>query len=174
MVGMIVRDAKAEDARTVAEIHVDAWRTAYRDLMPADYLASLDVNERADMWARGIIRGGPAKLALAEIGGAVAGFCLYGPTRDELPDDVAEIYAVNVRPDRWRMGIGRALCEHALRQAAAREHTTMTLWVVKGNDPARRFYERLGYQPDGAERVNSQLVPIPFHEVRYRRAVPST
>jgi len=166
-----VRDAKTEDARTVAEIHVAAWRAAYRELMPADFLASLDVNERADMWAKGIIRGGPAKLAVAEIDGAVAGFCLYGPTRDELPDDVAEIYAINVAPERWRMGAGRALCEHALRQAAAREHKTMTLWVVKGNDQARHFYERLGYRPDGAERLNSQLVPIPFNEVRYRRPI---
>ncbi len=171
MVRVIVRDAKPEDARTVAEIHIAAWRAAYSELMPADYLASLDVNERADMWTRGIIRGGPAKLTLAEIDGAVAGFCVYGPTRDDLPDDVAEIYAVNVRPERWRMGAGRALCEHALRQAAEREHKTMTLWVVKGNGPAQRFYERLGYQPDGAERTNSQLVPVPFNEVRYRRSI---
>jgi len=166
-----VRDARPEDARTVAEIHIAAWRAAYRELMPADYLASLSVNERADMWTRSIIRGGPSKLAIAEVDGALAGFCSFGPARDELPDDVAEIYAVNVAPERWRLGAGRALCEHALRQAAAREHKTMTLWVVKGNDPARRFYERLGYRPDGAERTNSQLVPIPFDEVRYRRSI---
>jgi len=166
-----VRDARPEDARTVAEIHIAAWRAAYRELMPADYLASLSVNERADMWTRSIIRGGPSKLAIAEVDGALAGFCSFGPTRDELPDDFAEIYAINVAPERWRLGAGRALCEHALRQAALREHKTMSLWVVKGNDPARRFYERLGYRPDGAERANSQLVPIPFDEVRYRRLI---
>jgi len=168
---VIVRDAKAADARTVAQIHIAAWRAAYRELMPADYLASLSVEERADMWTRSIIRGGPSRLAIAEIDGALAGFCAFGPTRDALPDDVAEIYAVNVAPERWRLGAGRALCEHALRQAASREHKTMTLWVVKSNDPARRFYERLGYQPDGAERMNSQLVPVPFEEVRYRRTI---
>ena len=166
-----VRDAKPEDARTVAQIHIAAWRAAYRELMPAGYLASLSVDERADMWARSIIRGGPSRLAIAEIDGALAGFCSFGPTRDELPDDVAEIYAVNVAPEHWRLGAGRALCEHALRQAGSREHKTMTLWVVKGNDPARRFYERLGYRPDGAERTNSQLVPIPFDEIRYRRPI---
>jgi len=166
-----VRDAKPEDARTVAEIHVAAWRAAYRELMPADYLASLSVEDRADMWTRSIIRGGPSRLAIAEVDGALAGFCSFGPTRDELPEDCAEIYAINVAPERWRLGAGRALCEHALRQAALREHKTMTLWVVKGNDPARRFYERLGYRPDGAERLNSQLVPVPFDEVRYRRPI---
>ena len=171
MAQLIVREAQAADARTVAEIHVAAWRAAYRELMPADYLASLSAGERTDMWTRSIIRGGPWRLAIAEIDGALAGFCSFGPTRDELADDVAEIYAVNVAPERWRLGAGRALCEHALRQAASREHKTMTLWVVKGNDPARRFYERLGYRPDGAERVNSQLVPIPFNEVRYRRPI---
>lgn len=167
----MVRDAKPEDARTVAQIHIAAWRAAYRELMPADYLASLSVDEGADAWTRSITRGGPSRLAIAEVDGALAGFCSFGPTRDALPDDVAEIYAVNVAPERWRLGAGRALCEHALRQAAAREHRTMTLWVVKGNDAARQFYERLGYAPDGAERTNSQLVPIPFDEVRYRRPI---
>src|SRR5437868_15278964 len=103
MGNVVVREAKPADARTVAEIHIAAWRAAYRELMPSDYLASLDVNERADMWTRGIIRGGPARLALAEIDGAVAGFCLRGPTRHDLADDAAEVHAGNVAPDRWRV-----------------------------------------------------------------------
>src|SRR5437868_14259260 len=111
MGNVVVREAKPADARTVAEIHIAAWRAAYRELMPADYIASLDVNERADMWTRGIIRGGPAKLALAEMDGAVAGFCLYGPTRDGRTDDDAEIYAISVMPERWRMGAAPPLSE---------------------------------------------------------------
>ena len=47
----------------------------------------------------------------------------------------------------------------------------MTLWVVKGNDPSRRFYERLGYCADGAERTESKLTGTPFIEVRYRKKI---
>ncbi|HYL24569.1 MAG TPA: GNAT family N-acetyltransferase [Burkholderiales bacterium] len=171
MAKLTLREATRADARAIAEIHVAAWRAAYRDLMPQSYLESLSIDERARMWEKTIASAGPAQLALAEFDGELAGFCLYGPTRDREATDVAEIYAVNVHPARWRQGAGRLLCAHALREAAAREHTVMTLWVISGNGRARRFYQRLGFATDGAARINTQLVGSPFDEVRYRRAI---
>ena len=44
----------------------------------------------------------------------------------------------------------------------------MLLWVLKGNDRARRFYQRAGFTADGAEEpfdVDGVAVP----EVRYVR-----
>src|SRR6267378_4296634 len=107
MAKLILREATRADARAIADIHVTAWRAAYRDLMPQSYLESLSIDERARMWEKTIARPGPAQLALAELDGELAGFCLYGPTRDREATDVAEIYAVNVRPARWRQGAGR-------------------------------------------------------------------
>jgi ribosomal protein S18 acetylase RimI-like enzyme len=171
MAKLTLREATRADARAIAEIHVAAWRAAYFDLMPQSYLASLSIDERARMWEKTIAQPGPAHLALAELDGALAGFCLYGPTRDRGAADVAEIYAVNVHPVRWRQGAGRLLCAHALREAAVREHTAITLWVMTDNGRARRFYQRLGFAADGAARINTQLIGSPFDEVRYRRAV---
>ena len=47
----------------------------------------------------------------------------------------------------------------------------MTLWVLKGNDRARRFYERLGYAHDGAEKRDTQTIGSPLDDVRYRKAI---
>ena len=171
MASLKLRDAKPADARELAEIHVAAWRAAYRGLMPDEYLASLSVEKRTAMWETIIARPGPAKLALADLDGEIAGFCLFGPTRDDAPGDIAEIYSVNVRPDRWRQGAGRLLCEQVFREAAAREHTAMTLWVLRENERARRFYERLGYAADGAEKTDTALIGSPLHDVRYRKAI---
>jgi len=171
MAKLTLRAAKREDARAIAEIHVAAWRAAYRGLMPDDYLASLSVDERTTMWQNALGRATPAQLALAEIDGMLAGFCIYGPTRDKEPPEVAEIYAVNIHPEYWRRGAGRLLCEHALREAAAREHSAVTLWVMKGNERAAIFYERLGFAPDGALRTNADLTGHPFDEMRYRKSL---
>jgi len=61
--------------------------------------------------------------------------------------------------------------ERAMREAINREHGAMTLWVVKGNDRACRFYERLGFAPDGAARSNTRFLRTPFDELRYRKAL---
>jgi ribosomal protein S18 acetylase RimI-like enzyme len=166
-----IREANRADARAIAEIHVAAWRAAYRGHMPEEYLASLSVEQRYDRWVKAISSAGPTKITVARFGDEIAGFCSFGPTRDEAPSDIAEIYSLNVRPDRWRHGAGRLLCEHALREAAAREHSAVTLWVLKGNDGARRFYERLGYAPDGTEKTDTQLIGSPLCDVRYRKAI---
>lgn len=164
-----VREARLEDVATLAEIHVAAWRAAYRGMMPDAYLASLSVSERARRWSHAIGRPGPGKVAVAQLGDEIAGFCSFGPTRDPDSPDTAEIYSINVRPESWGRGAGWALCEHAAREAAAREHTVMTLWVLKENERARRFYERLGYAPDGAEKTDTALIGSPLNDMRYRK-----
>ena len=171
MAQIAIRTAKPGDARAIAEIHVATWRAAYRGLMPDDFLAALSVDERTAMWSTALGRPSPSQLTLVEIEGTLAAFCIYGPTRDDEPPEVAEIYALNVHPARWREGLGRALCEHAVAEAAARGHTAIALWVMTANDRARRFYERLGYAADGAARANSHLIGRAFDEVRYRKVI---
>jgi GNAT superfamily N-acetyltransferase len=76
---------------------------------------------------------------------------------DELA--VAEVHvrswvvALYVDPDRHRGGVGRLLmaeARHRLREAG---FTEALLWVLDGNDRAACFYEREGWTPDGATRV---------------------
>jgi len=164
-----IRHATAADAHAIAGIHVAGWRVAYRGLMPDSVLDAITVEQRRGFWKGVLSKPGVSKVAVGETDGAVVGFCSYGPTRDADDASVAEIYALYVEPAKWRQGFGRALCQHAEREAAAREQEAMTLWVVKGNDPSRRFYERLGYRADGAERTDSLLTGSPFVEVRYRK-----
>ncbi|NUK37491.1 GNAT family N-acetyltransferase, partial [Streptomyces lunaelactis] len=55
-------------------------------------------------------------------------------------------------------------------RAVADGFAGMLLWVLKENDRARRFYEKAGFAPDGAEEpfeVDGVAVP----EVRYARAL---
>jgi ribosomal protein S18 acetylase RimI-like enzyme len=169
--GLTLREAKATDARAIAQVHVAAWRAAYRGMMPDAYLAALSVEERVERWTNAIVHPGPAKVAVAVLDGQVAGFCSFGPTRDTDDLDVAEIYSLNIFPPLWGRGAGRMLCEHAFREAAARGHEAVTLWVLKENDRARRFYEGLGYAPDGAEKTDTALIGSPLNDVRYRKAI---
>jgi ribosomal protein S18 acetylase RimI-like enzyme len=164
-----VRAARAADAAAIAQVHVDTWRVAYRSLLPDDELRALSVGQRRGFWEGARSNPGASKVDVAEDGSGVIAFCSYGPTRDAHADGAAEIYALYVHPDKWRRGAGRLLCERAALGAAERGHDAITLWVMKGNDRACRFYERVGFAPDGSERRNARFLATPFDEVRYRR-----
>jgi GNAT superfamily N-acetyltransferase len=166
---MLVRLAMVEDAAALARVHVLAWQAAYRGLMPDAMLAELDMAERARGWhqrlAAGLATERPVWVVSEE--GSVTGFCATGPPRDpDVPAGSAEIYAINLLPEMWRKGQGRALFEHAIADLRARGHERVVLWVVSQNSRARAFYEAEGMQPDGRDQT-TQRGGAPLHEVRY-------
>jgi RimJ/RimL family protein N-acetyltransferase len=166
---MRIRLAKPEDAKPIAEVHVAAWQAAYRGLMPDSYLDELTVEKRTVLWHRALTQPSPGTLVVAENQESLVGFCFFGPTRDEDGKDksVGEIVALNVRPVSWRSGFGRALCDFVLHEAPCRNWKLVTLWVLKGNEPACRFYEALGFSLDGIARIDTKLIGAPIHELRY-------
>ncbi|CAM5299245.1 Ribosomal protein S18 acetylase RimI-like enzyme OS=Streptomyces violarus OX=67380 GN=FHS41_001284 PE=4 SV=1 [Streptomyces violarus] len=81
------------------------------------------------------------------------------------------MYAIYVHPEHLGRGTGQALLAEAVARCAAAGHGRLLLWVLKENGRARRFYERAGFEADGAEEpfeVDGVTVP----EVRYARALP--
>ena len=105
--------------------------------------------------------------------GGIAGFCGLAPSRDPDADAqaVAEIAGICLLPQYWRQGVGRALCERALAAARTQACRHVTLWVLAANDRAKRFYESLGFQPDGAAKTVKMADGSELPEVRFRLAI---
>lgn len=165
-----VRAMTPADCDRVAEIRIRGWQTAYRDLIPASYLDALSVTRDAERRRALLARGDTGVVNLvAEDDGGVTGWACHGPYRDgEVRTRDAELYALYVDPGRVGEGIGRALLDEAVRGCAAAGHARVYLWVLKGNRRARRFYERAGFEADGAEEpFEADGVAVP--EVRYVR-----
>jgi GNAT superfamily N-acetyltransferase len=82
-------------------------------------------------------------------------------------DQVGELYAIYALPEAWGTGAGRTLIRagvQALREAGYR---AAILWVLEDNPRARHFYEREGWELDGAAKEDDFL-GIRVAEVRYR------
>jgi hypothetical protein len=47
-----IRKATADDAKGIARVHVDAWKSTYRGLVSDEYLDSLSYESREQMWAK--------------------------------------------------------------------------------------------------------------------------
>jgi GNAT superfamily N-acetyltransferase len=54
-----------------------------------------------------------------------------------------------VHPRHRRHGVARALVDQAVRWAEDHRASEVVLWVADHNIPARRLYERAGFQPTG-------------------------
>ena len=58
-----------------------------------------------------------------------------------------------------------------LLRLSAAGHGSCTLWVLEQNERARHFYSELGFNPDGAVRVEAAGTAYPLREIRYRRSI---
>jgi len=162
--------ANAGDARAIAALHIASWRDAYRAELPPDYLAAIDLDERAENWRKRIAAG--TIVLLEKNGDSLAGFCACGPSRDDDADPsyAWEIENLHVAPTLRGGGIGSRLFDQA--SLLARDHGAgeLSLWVVETNVRARRFYEAHGMHADGATQRHVLAPGVSLDEVRYRLA----
>lgn len=152
-----IRPATAADAGAIAAVHVASWRETYEGLAPAEVLAALSVEERTERW-RAILSGSSQprpSVSLAMAGdGSAAGFASCGPQRSEAlarSGYAGEFSAIYILKSAQRQGVGGRLMRLMAEELRARGHEWASLWVLRHNFPARRFYERLSGRKIGVE-----------------------
>ena len=184
---VVIRAGSPADAAQVAAVQREGWFGAYEGIIPGEIIdrvtapddgARVRQSFRTRPWQRMIVA-----IADGEDAGIV-GYASFGPETDALSTPwphplsadgkdgrVAELYALYVRPAWWSTGTGRALMERVLARSAGAGYSSVTLWVLRDNRRARRFYERAGFTPDGATNVLTRLGDV--IELRYRRSLDS-
>jgi ribosomal protein S18 acetylase RimI-like enzyme len=192
---VVIRAGSVADAAQIAAVQREGWFAAYEGIIPAEIIdrvttpddgARVRQSFRIRPWQRMLVAVGAEQghlgTAGAAVGPGVVGYASFGPETDVLnapwphplstdgeDGRVAELYALYVRPAWWSTGTGRALMDRVLARSSGAGYRSITLWVLRDNQRARRFYKRAGFAPDGAINVLSRLGGV--IEVRYRRAL---
>ena len=178
---VFVRPPVESDAPELADIHISAWRAAYRGVMPAEYLAGLSPENYARGWRRNILEPRPGTFHLvAETAGGIAGFCILGPAEGAAEGGgdpnagpalgVGQLYAINVHPDWWGRGVGSTLFAAAEEQLTALGYKEAFLWVEATNRRAIDFYAKRGWLDDGGTLQDTRFDP-PVSERRHSRSL---
>lgn len=140
----IVRPAVLEDAHAIANVHVRTWQTTYLHILPEEFLETLSVETREEMWKRFFTSSvQDSVLYVAEVDGEVVAFANCGPKRDDYDDYDCELYAIYMLQEYQRKGIGRALIKAAAARLVKDGCKKMYVWVLERN-PAIGFYEAIG------------------------------
>ncbi|HEY2585219.1 MAG TPA: GNAT family N-acetyltransferase [Tepidisphaeraceae bacterium] len=164
MIEPTIRPAILDDAAELALVRVLAWRSAYRDILPAAFLAAMSVEDDERRWRDLMNRDGREEI-VCTADGQIAGYATFGPARDGATATTAEVSAIYLRPDAWGRGWGRMLWQAALERLRDRGFADVMVWVLRDNSRARRFYERCGLRPDEERTVSiggAELVEIRY------------
>ncbi len=168
---IVIRKAQLADTAEIAHVHVVAWQSAYKGLLPADLLASLSEERRRNWWQQML----EADLAengifIAQMNDEIVGFVLAQPARDLEPGKKwGEVNAIYLVEEAWGRGIGGRLWQAALEFLKSGNYETIMLWVLDGNERAIRFYEKIGFVQDRSPQgvKLEQLRDVTVRERRY-------
>src|SRR5713101_1415528 len=126
----MVRPATLDDAAAIARVHVASWRSTYRGLLPADFLASLGEEPYTERWTR-VIGDRSSRVFVVDEHGDVVGFASCGRERAGEIGFAGELYAIYVLDSAQRHGHGRELVRAvagALREMRLKD---MIVWVLR-------------------------------------------
>lgn len=165
---MNIRKAKAEDTAGIAKVHVDSWRTTYKNIVPDEFLERMSYEERENMWKRALsIAGSKQCIYVVENNqDKIVGFASGGKERSgNYPEFDGELYAIYLLAEVQGKGLGRRLFHCVVDGLKEKDFSSMLVWVLADNDPARAFYESFG-----PELIDSEMIEIggeQFEEVAY-------
>lgn len=150
---MQIRKAVFKDAPNIAKVHVDSWRTTYKDILPEDYLSKLSYDQRTKQWENNMEN---QNVYVAENGqGKIIGFSVGGKraTEDYEAYD-GELFAIYILEEEQGNGVGKLLLEPMVDDLTEAGINSMIVLVLEDN-PSKRFYEKLG-----AEKINMLTIKM--------------
>ncbi len=141
-----IQKAKPEDARGIAKVHIDSWRSTYKGIIADTTLNGLSYERSERNWFDILSKpDNPNFIYLAEtVDGEVVGFASGGLEREDDPVYKGEVYAIYLLQHVQGRGIGRRLMQASAKELLERGISTMLIWVLTDNTPSRKFYEAIG------------------------------
>lgn len=152
----------SDDRLEISNIYEQAWKKAYKGIVPQDFLDSLEKGS----WASKVDRPEWNTLVV-ELDGKLIGTSSYSKSRFEEYSDAGEIISIYFLPEYMRKGYGKKLLAAAVEGLASMGYSEAFLWVLEENINARKFYESQGFvRADGS--VETAPGGKTLKEIRYK------
>ncbi|CAH0347166.1 GNAT family N-acetyltransferase [Bacillus sp. CECT 9360] len=140
---MNIRKASVSDAEGIANVHVNSWKTTYKNIISDDYLNSLEIDKRLVFWKK-IIEEGKSIVFVAENDkGEIVGFSSGGEEQTNDPKYMAEVYAIYILEGYQKKGLGKKLIKPVIEELINSRFPNLVIWALEENT-GRKFYESLG------------------------------
>jgi ribosomal protein S18 acetylase RimI-like enzyme len=164
----MIRAATIADSAGIGKVQLDSWRSAYANILPANYLAEFTYADRDEDWRDLLASDGDHTIYVAENeAGVIVGFAYAVPRGKDSYQ--SELSTLHVLPNYRGKGIGRQLIGAVARAFKARGITSLYLDVLKDNARSRAIYEHLGGQllNEHTHEIGKNDVGVVTTEVSY-------
>lgn len=164
MENIIIRPTQDHEHKAVVALQIEGWQTAYRGIIHDKYLDKISHEDRligrlSFIYEKGIFS------YVAVLDDQIIGMCDFGrPRHREFGN--GEIFALYVSSKFKSKGVGKMLIQKAIETLFEEKMDPIYLLALEKNQPARQFYEKIGFKYVG-DKITT-IAGINYPEVVYQ------
>jgi GNAT superfamily N-acetyltransferase/REP element-mobilizing transposase RayT len=140
----IRKTIEIDDFDAISRIYALSWKTAYKNIVPQQYLDELPENRWSD-----VLRNSSYDNFVMIKDGEYIGTSGVCPAKDEEMSGWGEIMSIYLLPEYFGKGYGKPLLDNSISALLNMGYDKIYLWVLEKNTMARRFYEKNGFSLSG-------------------------
>nr|UWI51934.1 GNAT family N-acetyltransferase [Clostridioides difficile] len=162
---MEIRKAVIDDVEDISEIYAQSWKTAYKGIIPQDYLDNL----KNDFWVetfKDLIENNKITAKMVFDNKKSIGCIAYGNSRDDTLKDWGEIVSLYLLPQYFGKGVGNEIFQSAIDDMKLAGFSNIYLWVLEENQRARKFYEKHGFYCNN-DIYTVKIMDKKINDIRY-------
>lgn len=140
------------DAESIARVHVDSWRTTYKNIISSDYLDNLSYEKRTQLWKKNIGEKDNFVIVAVNYEGEVIGFAdawKRERNKEERSIDLTSIYLLE---NYQGQGIGKELFKALFEHFKKQKYDKVFVDVLEENKTSL-FYEYYGARLIGTVQI---------------------
>lgn len=167
MKDIIIRTATFEDSAEIANVHINSWREAYKDLLPQVFLDErpLMFKNRYELWKAVTQNPEQVTLVAVSVEHGVVGFINGTHGRDKAKKDWCEVWCIYLLEKYHGKRIGFQLLKQYFDTHLDKGYSKGYLWVLEGN-PTIKFYEKVGGKYEGQVKIE-EIAGKDVREIMY-------
>lgn len=151
---MIIRKANVDDAKGIAKVHVDSWKSTYKEIIPKEYLDNLSYEKRTKLWEINIGEKENFVVTAVDTDGKVIGFADAWKRNRNTEDKTIDLTSIYLLESYQGKGIGKQLLKEVFKHFKDQGYEKVFVDVLEDN-PTKLFYEYYG-----AELVETVKIKI--------------
>jgi len=149
---MKIREAKLTDATGIAKVHVDSWRTTYKNIISNEFLQKLSYEQRTNSWIQNINDQSNYVLVAENMEEEIVGFAVCGKRLSNQIDHSGDLTSIYILEEYQGQGIGKQLIHQLFLQCKKLGFNRVFVEVLEDNK-TRYFYEYYGAKLQKTEKI---------------------
>ncbi len=150
---MKIRTATIQDAQGIGKVHVDSWRTTYKNIIPDSFLDKLSYEQREKLWERNINREDNYVLVAENKIGEIVGFAVASTRETNVERNSSDLTSIYLLEEYQGKRIGKLLLKELFMYFKQKGYQSIFVEVLAENK-TRFFYEYYGAEYVKTVQIN--------------------